>query len=343
MWYRRCRWLCVVALVGLAGCNKPPGDGPPGTGGKSGGQAGAIRFWHTQTQENQQALDQIVTEFNAAHPDGPPVEATYIGDYDQLFEKLKAFTAGKDHTALPDLAVAYESQIAEYMKADVVRPLDDLLADPTGGLTKEQLDDIYPPYLETNRFKQFGGKLLSFPFPKSNLMLYYNASMLKEVGLQPPQTWDEFVDDCRKIKAKRHITPYACSVDPSTVDGMIFSMGGELLDDAGRPQFDQPAATAVLKLIDSLFKAARPGEELGYQVVDKGDQNNDFANEKCAFFFRSSTARPFIQKLVGRKFASGMCGLPSGPGAEPATIMFVGNIFVFKSTPEREKKAWEFI
>ncbi|MBI2298442.1 MAG: extracellular solute-binding protein, partial [Armatimonadetes bacterium] len=96
-------------------------------------------------------------------------------------------------------------------------------------------------------------------------------------------------------------------------------------------------------LIDTLFRAQKPGEELGYQVVDKGDQNNDFANEKCAFFFRSSTARPSIQKLVGRKFEWNMGGLPSAPGAEPVTVMFGGNICIFKSSPEREKTAWEFI
>ncbi len=332
--------LLVGLLAGLTACSKPtPGDGGAGAAASATGTTGALRFWHTQTQENETALQQIVAEFNAQDPSQPPIEATYIGDYDKLFEKIRAGAAAKSASALPDLAVAYESMIAEYMAADIVRPLDDLLKDPQVGLDEASLADIFPRYLESNRFAQFGGQLLSFPFTKSNLMLYYNESMLKSVGQEPPRTWDDLLDVCRAIRKAKGIAPIASATDPSTIDGMILSLGGHLLSEDGtQAMFQEPATLEVFRLLDTLYK-----EQLAYQVVDKGDQNNDFANGKCAMFFRSSTARPFVADLVAGKFAWNMVGLPVKQGRGPQTIMFGANICVMKSTPEREKRGWEFI
>lgn len=331
------RRLAVLVLASgamvVAGCR-----GQGGAPAAKSADAAPLQFWHTQTQENNTALEGIVKEFNESHP-GLPVQATYIGNYPQLYEKIRASAAQVKNRVLPDLAVAYESMIADYMTADIVRPLDDLVADPTIGLNQESLDDFHPAYLETNRFQQFGGQLLSFPFTKSNLMLFYNATMLEQAGVGVPGTWEEFEAACRAIRQKRGITPLASAIDPSTMDGMILSMGGTLVSPDGQDAlFDSAESTAVFELLDRLYR-----DKLAYQVVEKGDQNNDFANGKCAFFFRSSTARPFIADLAGDQFKWGLTGLPVKAGRQPVTVMFGANICVLKSSPERERRAWEFI
>ena len=43
------------------------------------------------------------------------------------------------------------------------------------------------------------------------------------------------------------------------------------------------------------------------------------------------------------KFKWGLKGLPHKAGAKPVTVMFGANICIFKSQPDREKVAWEFI
>jgi len=240
------------AVMMLAGCQPQAPDQPaePGQGeaaAPSGG-SGGLQFWHTQTQENDEALRAIVADFNAAHPAGPAIEPTYIGSYTDLFEKIRAFASSNNPSDLPDLAVAYESMIAEYMDANIVRPLDDLIADPANGLSEADLADFHPAYLETNRFAQFNGQMLSFPFTKSNLMLYYNQDMLDACGLQPPATWPEFIAACKAIKAKFKIIPLGAAGDPSTFDGIIMSMGGQLIsDDQKDALFDSPAALETIR------------------------------------------------------------------------------------------------
>ena len=341
--------LAGFGLGALTACQSgapPAKGGPAATAPKAGPKAEApptdpskIQFWHTQTQDNAKELEAIVADFNAAHPQGPAVQATYIGKYSDLFEKVRALAADKSHKSLPDLAVAYESMIADYMAADIVRPLDDLIADAQTGLDKDSLADIHQVYLDTNRFPQFNNQMLSFPFTKSNLVFYYNEDVLAELKLKVPETWDEFVAACRKIKAKKSLTPLACGVDASTDDGLILSMGGPLLaTDRMHAAFDQPATLDAFKLWNTLYQ-----DGLAYQVVDKDDQTKDFATGKAVFAFRTSAAQASITKLVAGKFKWGLKGLPHKAGAKPVTVMFGANICIFKSQPDREKVAWEFI
>src|SRR3989475_11868944 len=129
----------------------------------SGAPAG-ITLWHALSGPQQVALDAMVKKFNEANGKGITVTALNQGNYTQLYQKtLGAIQAG----ALPELAHAYESFVADYTKADVVVDLDPYVNSKKNGLDQTSKDDIYKPYFDTNRFAQYGNKLLSLPFTKS--------------------------------------------------------------------------------------------------------------------------------------------------------------------------------
>ena len=62
--------------------------------------------------------DDVVARFNAAHPEYK-VNAVRVADYTALFRKVRATIHGGD---LPDLCVAYESMVAEFMAAESAEP-----------------------------------------------------------------------------------------------------------------------------------------------------------------------------------------------------------------------------
>ena len=71
----------------------------------------------------------------------------------------------------------------------------------TNGLSAESRDDIYKGYYDTNRFAQFGNKLLSFPFTKSLFVMYTNQDVLTKAGITTiPKTWTEFEDAVKKAQ-----------------------------------------------------------------------------------------------------------------------------------------------
>src|SRR5438876_7564962 len=150
----------------------------------------SLTLWHALTSDPQKgALEAAVKKFNDTNGKGITVQAVVQGNYTQLYQKtLGAIQAG----ALPELAHAYESFVADYTKADVVVDLDPYVNSKKNGLDQASKDDIYKPYFDTNRFAQYGNKLLSFPFTKSLALLYTNEDVLKAAGVTAPKTWADW-------------------------------------------------------------------------------------------------------------------------------------------------------
>lgn len=324
----------VLALVVLGACSEQGGDVAPGKL--------VLEMWHSQKRQNEDALKDIVARFNARSP-RYHVRLHNIGSYTALFRKARATLQGG---RLPDLCIGYPSMVVEFMEADAVLALDGLLHDPRHGFTKAELDDIFGVFLADNRYPEFGNKLLSFPFTKSLLMLYRNAEILRAAGHEkPPATWDEFIEQCRDVKRKTGRLPFAYSRDPSSFDSMVMSFGGRLASAADRrSHLDSPEAVRALEVLHTLAK-----EGLAEVIAFGGDEDRSlFAAGKVAFILRSSTTRAYMAKDIvdeqGRdRFEWGMACPPVGNGQPKQTVLYGGNILVFKSTPRRHVGAWEFI
>lgn len=327
----------AVAVGFLVGC------GPVDDGEVAGGKRPAFApidssvaaFWDRQTTETAGLLRALVEEFNAAY-DGVPVKVVQSGNYTDIYRKVTAsIRAGK----LPSMAVAYESMTAEYVRSGAVVAMDGFIEDREKGLSSAELADFFPAVLETNRFAELGGKMYSFPFTKSVLMLSFNKRVLAEAGIEaPPATWDEFLAQCRTIKKETGKRAWAVDVDASTIDGMIFSMGGEVL--VGREtQFDSQESIRVFELLETLVR-----EDLVYQIPPRTfNDETDFAHDQIAFSIRSSSQRPYIARLMDDQNAWGMTRIPQADPAHPYTVLYGANISVFNTTEDQQSSAWAFI
>jgi multiple sugar transport system substrate-binding protein len=233
------------------------------------------------------------------------------------------------------MSVAYESMTAEYVPTGAVANLDDFV----NSFSKEDLDDFFPAVLASNRYEELGGHYYSFPYTKSVLMMYYNRRVLEAAGVAtPPQTWDEFLAACRAVKAKTGKPAYAASVDCSTIDGMIFSRGGDVA--TGRTtHYDAPASVRVFEFLETLQK-----EGLTYQITP-GTFDDEVAlmNDQIAFTIRTSSSLAGLELGFNDATHWGMARIPQEDPAKPATVLFGANVSVFNVGEAQQQAALAFL
>ena len=296
---------------------------------------GAAVFWDRQTTETAALLHTIADEFNAAYP-GLPIKVEQAGGYTQIFRKV---TASIQARVLPSMAVSYPTMTMQYIRAGAVLPLDDFIQSPETGFSKDELEDFFPAVLRNNVFASFGGKMYSFPFATSVLMMYFNRRLLAEAGIDaPPETWDAFLEQCRQIKAKTGNYAYAVDVDCSTFVGMVYSMGGEVYSD-GESRFDSPETIRALTLYETLVR-----EGLAYQISAPFDDQIALSKGKAAFFFRSSSGRTHVARLMEARMDEwGMARIPQADPAQPVTVLYGPSICLFNTTSDQAQAAWAFV
>jgi len=95
---------------GAAATGSPAVTNAPSTTGTlvatgTSGQVVELQFWHGQNQTQQVALNKLIDQFNASHPN-IHVTATYQGTYSDLYKKITAAIAAGTP---PDLAIAYQN------------------------------------------------------------------------------------------------------------------------------------------------------------------------------------------------------------------------------------------
>ena len=131
--------------------------------------------------------------------------------------------------------------------------------------------------------------------------------------------------------------------DASYIDAFIYSNGGALLNnDNTKVRFNEPAGVEVYDMWGQLVQA-------GSAYVAQGrDYQPDFGGQKVAACTIQHRA-PLHQGLhrgQGHRAGQVQVGdgmIPQKDTAKPQTVMFGGNITVFRTTPIKQAASWEWI
>jgi multiple sugar transport system substrate-binding protein len=333
----------TAVMILLAACTSsgPPAPATSDADIDLGGPV-SVTIWHALTSDPQRsAFEAAVKKFNETNGKGITVTPVVQGSYAQLYQKTLAAIQAN---ALPDLAHAYESQVADYQKAGVVLDLDPYVQSKKNGLDKASQDDVYKSYLEGNRFAGYQDQLLSFPFTKSLFVMYTNMDVLKKVGITSvPRTWPDFEDAVKRTTVKDSsgkTTQYgwAQPIDASDWDAFVYSLGGKLLSDDNKTvAWNGQQGLQILQMLDRLTRG-------GYMYTPTGsDWQSAFAQGKVAFTMGSTSGRPFIAGAMKTPVDWIVSAPPQADPAKPRTVMYGANVAIFKSTPQKQLAAWYFV
>ncbi len=179
-----------VAVLGLAACSggtgSTPSDSAGGSTGSTGGGSTTLTVWHYFSDANQvKLMDEYAKKFEDAHPD-VTVDNVFV-PYDQMNSKLVSAAGAKTG---PDIAVFNGAETATVALGGALAPLD----------------DYWSSYADAAQFPdsvihKVDGKTYAVQGYVNLLGLWYNADILKEIGVQPPTTIDELESAMAAAKA----------------------------------------------------------------------------------------------------------------------------------------------
>jgi raffinose/stachyose/melibiose transport system substrate-binding protein len=252
-----------------------------GNSANSDGQTKLTLMSTATNKEDQEIFKEIVSDFEAEHPD-IDIEDTYPSDGYEEMARVKM--AANDMPDLFDTHGWSTTRYAEYTEdlsdMEWTANLDESMADI---LTDEQ------------------GKLHAYPINQALDGLTYNKNLLDEYGIEPPETFDEFMDALETVKEKS--------------DGEVvpFWLGGSDKSQFGQ-YFDQFATPLLITSFSNSYGDALLDGSFDWSAYTylpkklKEMKDNDLLNKDAVTAQSTQVAELLAQKKVAFIMMSGSIG-----------------------------------
>jgi multiple sugar transport system substrate-binding protein len=292
-----------------------------------------VTLWHgINPPENRDVFNELVANFNQNHED-IEVEALYIGQPDGQLPKILAATVSQQPPDMLWFVAQLTGQLAEL---DALLPLENWL---NNSPIKAEIDPAMFPSMELN------GHILSIPFATNNAAIFYRPSLFQEAGINKlPENWDELQTVAKKLtkdtngdgRTDRYGIFLSLGKGEWTVFAwlpFIYSAGGELLTE-NQPNLVNQGTIAALQLGADLVKngvAILSAPERGYEL-------DNFLSGKAAM---QITGPWTLGQLQTTDTDYGVFPIPVLKNK--AAVIGGENLFVFKTTPEREQACLKFL
>ncbi|MBI3961773.1 MAG: extracellular solute-binding protein [Deinococcus sp.] len=231
-----------------------------------------LTFWSWRI-EDKWAYDQIIAGYEATHP-GVDIEFMPFESSTYATVLSTAFAAGQG----PDIAhVRAYGAFEAFAAPGFLLPLDDKVS---------ELANFSELALNGERLRA-DGRVYAVPFASQTLVIYYNTAIFNQLGLTPPETWDQFLATCQALKANGSI-PLANGAATAFMNEVLMGVfapnfyGADFFNQvvAGETTFEDPRFTGALARLLEL----RPYLAPDFLGVDYTTAQSLFVNELAAMF-----------------------------------------------------------
>lgn len=217
-----------------------------------------VSLWHSYRGSERAAIDELVTEWNAAHPDEPVVPLAL--PYDAFANKL---TSAIPHGHGPDLFIAAHERVGDWAESGLIAPLSAADLGPA--------ESYYPQTLQALSYKS---KLYGWPLAYKSAALYVNTKLLG--GAPVPQDDEALLAFCEGFK-KSHPNYFCLAYEAGSFyhhAAFMHGFGGGLFDAEGRLSITTPENAAsfafATMLVDKGYAPQEPTAALVSQLFNEG-------------------------------------------------------------------------
>ncbi|PSO77975.1 MAG: ABC transporter substrate-binding protein [Cyanobacteria bacterium QS_4_48_99] len=292
-----------------------------------------LTMWHgINPPANRDIFNSLVDKFNQTH-NQIQVEALYVGQPDGQLPKILTSVVGD---VPPDLLWFVPQLTGQLVELDAIRPLEDWLNQSP---VKSEIDPVLFESMELN------GHIWSVPFGTNNAAIFYRPSLFEKAGITKiPQTWEELREAAKKLTQDFDgdglTDQYGMFLSLGKGEWTVFawlpfvySAGGELLENK-QPNLVDSGTIAALQFGANLV-------EEGWATLsapERGFELNNFLTGRAAM----QVTGPWTLAQL-RQTDTDYDVFPFPVCKKRAAVVGGENLFVFKTAPEREQAAWEFL
>lgn len=273
-------------------------------------------------------FEEAAKAFEAANP-GTDIKIEVV-PWDVLQQKLTTDISGN---ANADLAIIGTRWLVDFVQQGVVAPLDSYMTDD---FKARFIPTFFAPGV-------LDGKTYGLPIASSARAMYYNKEIFEKAGLSaPPATWDELVEDAKKIKALGLKDTYAFGLQGKEIETDVYfyyamwSFGGDIVVD-GKSGVDSPAAIKAATLYKQLIDEGLT--EPGVTAYNREDVQNLFKQGRIGMMFTA----PFLASQIKTEAPNLKYGVAPVPkGTTSATYAVTDSIVLFDNSKVKDE-AWKFM
>lgn len=216
------RGIGIGAGIGLAGCSGDGGDGgsdgdSDGDGGNGGGSDGgsddtptptqamggddggsgdALLHWDAGLPNDEADRNETITALQESFNERTDSEVEVT---DFTYEDLRSGYLTGARSGDPDTAEGVLSHLTEYAKAGLIEPITE------EAQNLEWFDGYVDSTIDAMRYD---GEIYALPYTGNGRAFVYRIDVFEELGRDPPETADEFLEVGRMIRDEMDITPF---------------------------------------------------------------------------------------------------------------------------------------
>ncbi|WP_409271525.1 ABC transporter substrate-binding protein [Neobacillus sp. SCS-31] len=261
---------------------------------------------------------------------------------------LTTLTTQSSGSGAPTITSIYELWLSQLVKDGITAPApgeyaNDIQANYPGGLVQAITND---------------GKVYGYPNEVNLYALNYNERLFNEAGLSgPPKNWEELLDYSKKLTKKGKsgkVEQQGFGIITSWNSGVVhpwlsllYSNGGQLLDDRHQPVLDSKEAKEVTDLYKQLIDEGITDPSMGIaNASTTGPYLDNFANEKTAMIIMANWWQSALADSMGDKFKNIKTAAvpvgPSGDGSHSVSYSWLTTVNA-KANPKQQEEAWKFL
>ncbi|MBM2617244.1 ABC transporter substrate-binding protein [Actinoplanes sp. LDG1-06] len=334
--FPRALFALITAASLAAACTPAPKEtkiADPGTE-----VAGTVELWHFFTEREADAIDQVVKDFEAAHP---KIKVTVKSGQDDS-KVTQAIGAGNG----PDVGLSYSTDVVGKFCASGA------WVDLKQYIDRDKVD-LNQLNATTRSYTEYQGKRCAMPFLADAYGMFYNKDLFAKAGLSaPPKTLDELTAYAKKLTVKNadgslKTVGFLPLYDfyENAASHLAPAVGAKWLTDDGKSAVGSDPAWKTLMTWQKQLVDWYGYENLTKFRASLGDEysaDNAFQKGQVAINIDAEYRLAFVKDQTPN-LKYGVAPIPTSDPARYGGGYVTGNIVGISKNAKNPEAAWELI